>query len=437
MEIALLAALILFNGIFSMSEIALVTSRRSRLQALADNGDRGAASALALGEDPTRFLSTVQIGITSIGILSGIAGEAALAEPLRAILTGYGVQPGSAGWIATTIVVATITYFSIVVGELVPKRFGQTYPETVARTVAMPMSVLAIVAKPFVMLLSVSTKTLLRILGIRQDASSVVTEEDIHAMLREGSEAGVIEHDEHAIVRNVFRLDDRQIVSLMVPRMDVVYLDLDAPEEVNRAILERGEHNRLPVVRGGLHLVVGIVSARHLLSRSLRGEPLDIEAHMRPAVFIPESLTGMELLQEFRRSGVEVIFVVDEYANVQGIVTQHDLLEAITGEFTPSAPEDAWAIQREDGSWLLDGLIPLQEFKDRLDLRHLPEGVHGRYHTLNGLFMLLLGRMPHTTDRLEWEGWRFEVVDMDGNRIDKVLAERVPEPVAAEVEAQR
>lgn len=430
MEIALLAALIVFNGVFSMSEIALVAARRTRLQALADRGDSGAAAALALGQDPTRFMSTVQIGITSIGVLSGIVGEAALAEPLRPLLIARGLEADTAARVATAIVVLTVTYFSIVVGELVPKRFGQLHPESVARRVALPMSLLAIVAKPFVVLLTLSTKTLLRLFGVRQDQAATVTQEDIHALLREGTEAGVIERDEHAMVRNVFRLDDRQIVSLMVPRMDVVFLDVDASPEHNRELLERGEHNRLPVVKGGLHEVLGVVSTRNLLAQVLRGEAIDPLAHMGKAVFVPESVTGMELLQEFRESGVQLAFVVDEYASVQGIVTQHDLFEAIAGEFRPSAPEEAWAIRRDDGSWLLDGLIPLPELRDRLELHDLPPGVQGRYHTLNGMFMLLMGRMPGTTDHFNWEGWRFEVVDMDGNRIDKVLAMRLADACA-------
>ncbi len=433
MEIALLIALIVLNGLFSMSEIALVTARRTRLQGLADRGDSGAAAALALGHDPTRFLSTVQIGITSIGVLSGIVGEAVLAEPLRMQLLARGIDAESAGYLATGIVVLTITYFAIVIGELVPKRLGQLHPESVARRVALPMSLLAIAAKPFVLLLSLSTKALLRVFGVRQDSTAAITEEDIHALLEEGSEAGVIERDEHVMVRNVFRLDDRRIVSLMVPRIDVVCLDIDASPDTLREVLERGEHNRLPVVKGGMHDVLGVVSARTLLARILRGEPLDLAAHMRQPVFVPESVTGMELLQEFRRSGEPLIFVVDEYASVQGIVAQHDLLEAIAGEFSSSVPEDAWAIQREDGSWLLDGLIPLPELKDRLELDDLPGGVQDRYHTLNGMFMLLMGRMPGTTDQIVWEQWKFEVVDMDGNRIDKVLASRV-QPVVSDVE---
>lgn len=428
MEIALLAGLIVFNGLFSMSEIAIVTARKTRLQKMAEDGDSGAASALALGRDPTRFLSTVQIGITSIAILSGIAGEAALAEPLHSWLIVRGFEPPTAGYLATGIVVLALTYFSIVIGELVPKRFGQLHPEAVARRVALPMSLLAIIAKPFVMLLSFSTRSLLSLFGVRQDDATPVTEEDIHALLKEGSDAGVIEHHEHTIVRNVFRLDDRQIASLMVPRMDVACLDVEASAEHNRALLERGEHNRLPVVRGGLHELLGVVSTRTLLAQALRGEPLDFEAHMRKPVYVPESLTGLELLQEFRKSGVQLAFVVDEYAGVQGIVTQHDLLEAITGEFSSAEPEDAWAIPRDDGSWLLDGLIPLQELKDRLELRDLPAGVQDRYHTLNGMFMLLMGRLPSTTDHFDWAGWRFEVVDMDGHRIDKVLASRAVPP---------
>lgn len=424
MEIAILGALIFLNGLFSMSEIALVTARRSRLLQRAEQGDSGAAAALALGQDPTRFLSTVQIGITSIAIVNGIVGEAALAEPVGARFVAWGLEPANARTLAMVVVVATLTYFSIVVGELVPKRIAQAHPETIARRAALPMGLLAMIAKPFVLLLSLSTKALLRLLGVRGDTAAKVTEEDIHALLREGTEAGVIEHHEHAIVRNVFRLDDRQIVSLMVPRMDVVCLDVDAPAMDNLALLQSGEHNRLPVVKGGLHEVLGVARTRVLLAQALRGEEIDITASMHRPVFVPESITGMELLQEFRRSGEQLVFVVDEYGSVQGIVTQHDVLEAIAGEFKSNLPEEAWAIVREDGSWLLDGLIPLPELKDRLDLRELPEGVQDRYHTLNGLFMLLMGRLPATTDHFTWEGWRFEVVDMDGNRIDKVLAKR-------------
>ena len=427
MEIAILFALILLNGLFAMSEIALVTARKARLQKLIDEGDSGAAAAVKLGEDPTRFLSTIQIGITSIGVLNGIVGEAALAAPLASWLETLGVPLPYGGYAATGLVVVLITYFSIVVGELVPKRIGQSYPETFARLVARPINFLALATKPFVLLLSTSTRTLLRLLGVKETSGSPVTEEEIHAMLVEGTTAGVIESHEHTMVRNVFRLDDRQIGSLMVPRGDVVCLDIDAPFEDNLRRIEESDHARFPVVRGGMDNILGVVNARQWLSRTLRdkahgGLP---EQPLQTALYVPETITGMELLDNFRLSDVHMAFVIDEYGEVQGIVTLQDLIEAITGEFQPRDPETSWALQREDGSWLLDGHIPVPELKDRLNLDTVPEEERGRYHTLSGMVMLLTGRLPNVTDTVQWEHWKFEVVDMDGKTIDKILATRL------------
>ncbi|MBJ6612052.1 MAG: HlyC/CorC family transporter [Candidatus Thiothrix moscowensis] len=422
MDIAILFGLILLNGFFAMSEIALVAARKARLQNLAQQGDKAAATALRLGEDPTFFLSAVQIGITSIGVLNGIVGEAALSPPFSAWLQTLGVEEHIANPLATGLVVVSITYFSIVLGELVPKRLGQMSPEGIARFVARPMLWLAIIAKPFVMLLSGSTRLLLRILGTKDDNSSSVTEEDIHLLLSEGSDAGVIEEQEHQMVRNVFRLDDRQIASFMVPRSDVVCLDVDKSLEENLSQVEAHRYSRFPVVRGNWDEVLGIVSTSQLLNQMLRGEQPSLSEHLKPAVFVPESLTGMELLENFKDSGGQMVFIIDEYGEVQGIVTLHDMMEAITGEFKPQHQDDAWAVQREDGSWLLDGLIPVPELKDRLGFRSVPEEDKGRYHTLSGMLMLLLGRLPQTADHCDWEGWRLEVVDMDGTRIDKVLA---------------
>jgi len=421
-DIAILFGLILLNGFFAMSEIALVAARKARLQNLAQQGDKTAATALRLGEDPTFFLSAVQIGITSIGVLNGIVGEAALSPPFSAWLQTLGVEEHIANPLATGLVVVSITYFSIVLGELVPKRLGQMSPEGIARFVARPMLWLAIIAKPFVMLLSGSTRLLLRILGAKDDNSSSVTEEDIHLLLSEGSDAGVIEEQEHQMVRNVFRLDDRQIASFMVPRSDVVCLDVDKSLEENLSQVEAHRYSRFPVVRGNWDEVLGIVSTSQLLNQMLRGEQPSLSEHLKPAVFVPESLTGMELLENFKDSGGQMVFIIDEYGEVQGIVTLHDMMEAITGEFKPQHQDDAWAVQREDGSWLLDGLIPVPELKDRLGFRSVPEEDKGRYHTLSGMLMLLLGRLPQTADHCDWEGWRLEVVDMDGTRIDKVLA---------------
>ena len=426
MEIAILLALILLNGLFAMSEIALVTARKARLQRQIDDGDRGAIEAVKLGEDPTRFLSTVQIGITSIGVLNGVVGESTLASPLGVWLQGFGLATTTAGYVATAIVVAGLTYFSIVLGELVPKRLGQMAPESIARLVARPISFLAVASTPFVKLLSSSTRLVLRMLGVKSGRGPAVTEEEIHALLVEGSEAGVIEHHEHTMVRNVFRLDDRQLASLMVPRGDVVYLDVELSEDENVRRIEESDHSRFPVVRGGMHDILGVVSARQMLARRLRGEKADLTAVLQAAVFVPESVTGMELLENFRSSGGQIAFVIDEYGEVLGLVTLQDLIEAITGEFKTDTAGEEWAVQREDGSWLLDGMIPIPELKDRIGLRAVPEEDKERYHTLSGMLLLLLGRLPQTADTVQWGDWKFEIIDMDGKRIDKVLASRIP-----------
>ena len=421
MEILFLFLLIFLNGLFAMSEIAIVTARKTRLQKYIDAGDAGAIAAAKVGEDPTHFLSTVQIGITSISILNGIVGESVLAEPTAKWLQEHFVMdPKAASLVGTGIVVVAITYFSIVLGELVPKRLAQLDPEAVARHVSRPMELLARITRPFVALLAGSTRLVLRALGLKDGQARPVTEEEIHALLVEGSESGAIEEEEHDIVRNVFRLDDRQIGSFMVPRREVVSLDLSLPWEENVKRIEDSRHTRYPVVRGGLRDVVGVISARGLLRRALRGQPPQWETDAQPPVFVPESLTGMELLQNFRASGVQLAFVVDEYGEVLGIVTLRDVLEAITGEFRSGRAEDQWAMMRDDGSWLLDGLMPIPELKDRLGLGALPE--EERYHTVSGLLMMLLGRLPQTGDKTDWDGWRFEIVDMDGKRIDKVLA---------------
>jgi putative hemolysin len=426
MEVAILFALVLINGAFAMSEIALVAARKGRLQAMAEGGDMGAAAAIELGQEPTRFMSTVQIGITSIGILNGIVGEAVLSKPVAERLRHWGLETGSAEIAATVIVVVTITYFSIVLGELVPKRLGQMNPEAVARVVSRPIKWLSTASKPFVKLLSGSTHLVIRLFGMKEPDQSQMVEEDIHALLLEGADAGVIEDAEHAMVRNVFRLDDRQLGSLMVPRSDIVFLDAKVPWSENQKRIEAHDHSKFPVVRGGLDDVVGIVSSRVLLSRTLRGEVPDLAALAAPAVFVPSSLNGIELLKNFRASHGHAALVVDEYGEIQGMITMTDLIEAITGEFKPRRAEDAWAIQRDDGSWLLDGLIPIPELRDRLELASIPEEERGSYHTLGGMVMLLMGRLPQTGDVTQWLDWKLEIVDMDGRKIDKVLASRVP-----------
>jgi putative hemolysin len=439
LEVAIVFALILLNGAFAMSEIALVTARKARLQKHVDEGDRGAIQAVALGQDPTRFLSTIQVGITSISILNGIVGEAVLSRPIAAWLRTYGIEERSSEIAATALVVLTITYFSIVLGELVPKRMGQIHPEGIARVVSRPIHWLALLTTPFVKLLTVSTRLVLGLFGLAGKGAPQVTEEEIHALLTEGSESGVIEHQEHAMVRNVFRLDDRQLGSLMVPRADIVFLDASLPWAENVKRIEAHEHTRFPVCRGGLTEILGVATSRSLLSKTLRGEVPDLTRDLQPPVFVPESLTGMEVLENFRSSGsgAQLAFVVDEYGEVLGMVTFTDVIEAITGEFKPRKSEDAWAVRRDDGSWLLDGMIPVPELKDRLALRTIPEEGRERYHTLAGMMLLLLGRLPQTGDHVEWEGWKLEIVDMDGRRVDKVLAAALPKAPQEDPEGVR
>lgn len=429
MDTALLLFLILLNGWFAMSEMALTASRKARLQVMVEAGESGAAAALALHDNPTKFLSTIQIGITSIGVLNGIVGEAAFAGPLSEWLEAqFPLGERAANLSATGLVVVSITFVTIVFGELVPKRLGQLYPELIARLVAKPMNAISTLTRPFVKTLSFCTEATLRLLGLRDQGQRSVTTEEIAASLEEGLDAGVIEESEHQMVRNVFRLDERQVGSMMIPRAEIAWIDVDATPEQVRAVLQEHGYSRYPVCRGDLSDVVGVVSAQRLLQRLLAGEPMMLADSLENPVFVPETLSGMELLENFRASDAPLVFVVDEYGEVQGVISVRDLLEAIAGEFNAPSDGEAWATQREDGSWLIDGLIPVPELKDRLDLKELPEEDRGRYNTLAGMIMLLLGRLPRTADAVEWEDWRFEVVDLDGKRVDKVLVTRVGAP---------
>lgn len=443
MDFLLIAFLTLLNAVFALSEMALASSRKARLTAMAESGDKGAAAALELLEHPTQFLSSVQVGITSIGMLNGIIGEAAFSSGLASWLQGFAIAPKAADITATALVVTVITFITIVFGELVPKRIGQLHPEAVARLVSQPMKWVAVVAKPFVRLLSFSTQATLKLLRIENQVSRAVTEEEIAASLEEGVDAGLIEEHEHQMVQNVFLLDDRLLPSLMLPRTDIEWLD--ASKTLLQAIEKAGAtgHSWYPVCRGGLDDVVGVVNVAKLLAMQGRqllqaavasgsdqpagsGARETIEKYAVPAVFVPETLTGMELLEQFRARSTRIVFVVDEYGVVQGLMTPMDMLEAITGELQPGAQVDAWATRRADGSWLIDGVMPTRELKVRLDISELPDEERGRYNTVAGLLQSVSGRLLNTGERVACAGWIFEVVDLDGKRIDKVLAQ--PEP---------
>ena len=426
MDFLLIAFLTLLNGVFAMSELAIASSRKARLAAMEESGDSGAGAAIRLMDRPTQFLSTVQVGITSIGMLNGIVGEAAFSGPVAEWLEGFGMSTGAASIAATALVVTVITFTTIIFGELVPKRIGQIFPETVARWIAQPMTWLATAAKPFVDLLSLCTQAVLKLLRIDESHGRAVTEEEISASLEEGVDAGLIEEHEHQMVRNVFHLDDRSLSSLMVPRSDIKWLDARATvAEALDYVATQGEkdaHSWYPVCRDGLDDVIGIISVAKLLESGREGDSL-IGAHVSQAAFVPETLTAMELLAQLRAKSGHMVFVVDEYGVVQGLMTPRDLLEAITGELKPGAHIDAWATPHANGSWLLDGLMPINEMKARLDIEDdLPHEDKGRYNTVAGLLLAEMGRLPDVGDAIECVGWSFVVQELDGRRIDLVLA---------------
>lgn len=425
MEIAILIVLILLNGIFAMSEIALVAARKSRLSVRASSGDKAAQAAIMLGDDPTRFLSTVQIGITSIGLLSGIVGESALVGPLSQWIQRYtAIYPSTAQFIATVGVVVAITYLSIVVGELVPKRLGQIHAERMACLVARPMQLLSLISRPFVWLLSCSTRGVMRLLGLNPDEKETVTMEEIQAVIDEGSQSGLLEDSQQAMLKNIFRLEDRPVSSIMQPRSEIVYLDVQFTPQENLKRLRETDYTWFPVCNGGLENPLGAINVKTALFLFIEDGISKLSEFLEPAVFVPETLTSLELLVQFRSKGMQIAFIVDEYGEVEGVVTVHDLLKILTGQI--SAPKETdWAVRREDGSWLVDGSIPVPELKDHLGLREVPEEKKGHYSILSGMLMYMMGRIPHEGDHVEWDGWRFEIVDMDGNRIDKVLVSRL------------
>lgn len=428
LEISLILLLMLLNGVLAMYEIAVVAARRPRLQHLAASGNRGASFALELVGAPSEFLSTIQVGITLVGILAGAIGGATLAEPLAEALSPFALIAPYGRPLAFGLVVVVITYLSLVIGELVPKRIALARAERIACALARPMRFLVRLARPVVRLLSGSTDLALRALHIRPSEEPPVTEEEIRFMIQAGTRAGVFEEAEQRMVTEVFRLADRRVASLMTPRTDIVWLEVDdSTEEIARKIAE-AEHSRFPLCEGGLDHPLGFVRAKDLLVRSLSGQPLDLRALMRPPLFVPESQRGLRLLELFRQSRTHLALVVDEYGGIQGLVTVNDILEAIVGEMPSRAEHDEpLAVQREDGSWLLDGMLPVDDFKHLLHIERLAEEEIALYETLGGFVMTRLGRIPNAGDHFHWRGLRFEVVDMDGLRIDKVLVARSPD----------
>lgn len=427
-EFLLILLLVLLNGFFALSEIAIVSARKARLSRLAAGGNTRARSALALAEAPADFLSTVQVGITLIGILAGAVGGATLTRELAAVLAGVTWIGDSAEAAAFVIIVLGVTYLSVVLGELVPKRLALGNPERIAAGVAPLMRTFARVGSPVVRFLSGSTSLVLRLLRVRPAADPPVTEEEIRLLIDQGRRAGVIRPTEQTMVDSVFRLGERSVNAIMTPRKDVVAIDAGATAEDIRRTLETTGHSRYPVCEGNLDHTLGIVYARDLLGRLLAGKPLSLREALTEPLLVPETLSAFALLERFRSTGRHIALIIDEYGGVQGLVTSDDLLQSIVGELT--AGESPGVVRREDGSLLVDGLLPLDEFFALLHIERLPGSDEGDIQTVGGYIMARMGKIPSAGETTTEGGVRFEVVDMDSHRIDKVLVVRTGDPHA-------
>ncbi len=421
-EILLVLLLIFANALFVMSELAIVSARKVRLQQMAERGDQKARVALELASSPNQFLATVQVGITLLAILSGAFGESVISKRLVPIFSSIPFLASYKDATASVTAVLIITYLTLIIGELVPKRVALNHPEPIASIVAIPMKLLATIGSPIVHLLSISTDAVLRILGIRPSTEPQVTEEEIRVLIEQGTEEGTFEEAEQDMVERVFRLGDRPVSSFMTPRPDIVWLDLDDSATENRQKVIENGYSRYPVCQGGLDNVLGIIAVTDLLARSLCGEQLDLTVGLRKAEFVPESTRGLKLLELFKQTATHMALVVDEYGVIQGLVTLNDVMIEIVGDVpTADELENPQAVQREDGSWLLDGMLSVEEFFEMFDLEEYLRIHQRNYQTLGGFVITHLGRIPAAADHFEWQGMRFEVMDMDGNRVDKIL----------------
>lgn len=422
LEVLIIVLLTLVNGLFAMSEIAIVSARKPKLKLLADEGNRRAAQALVLAEDPNRFLATVQIGITLVGVGTGAFGAASLAEPLSRALDSLGLASSVSYPVSFGVLIALITYLSLVVGELVPKRIGLNNPEGIAMAVAGFMSRLSVVATPLVRLLSLSTEGLLRLLGQRKSEEPSVSEEEINSLLQQGAEAGIFEASEQAIVENLFWLGDQQVASIMTPRRDIGWIDVASDTATLRAHLETYTYSRILVCRENLDHIVGLVHTRDLLKGCMEGQTLDLGGITRKPLFVPETLPVLKLLEQYRESGAHVAVVVNEYGNTEGIVTLNDVLEGLVGDLPePDEQGSPYITRRDDGTYLLDGLLEIDEFKDFLGLKTLPREDDSDFRTLGGFVTSYMDRIPQASESFAFGGWQFEVMDMDGSRVDKLL----------------
>jgi len=421
-EFLIIILLIIANGIFSMSEIAIVSSRKSRLQHLAEDGSSGAKAALDLSNMPNRFFSTIQIGITLVGTLAGAFGGATIAESLAIRLREIPLLASNSELISIGAVVLVITYLTLILGELVPKRLALSSPEKIASTVAPYLSMLSAIVSPIVYVLSVSTDLVIKVMRIKPSSEPTVTEEEIRVLIDQGTSAGVIQEVEQDIVERVFRLGDRRVEALMTPRSEIVWLDVDDTPETIREKISCHPYSLFPVCKGDLDNVLGVVQAKDLLSCTMKEGQVDLKETLMQPLFVPASTKAFKVLERFKETGIHLAMVVDEYGAVQGVVTLTDILEAIVGDI-PHIDElaEPQIVKRDDGSYLIDGMLPVDEFKELFEIERLPDEDSGLYQTAGGFVMMHLEKIPTSGDRFEWGGLRFEVVDMDDNSVDKLL----------------
>jgi putative hemolysin len=429
-QILFLVLLIVANGIFSGSETAIISARKVRLEQLSKRGNLRAKLALKLANSPSNFLSTVQIGITLIGILMGTVGGATVAQPLKVFLESVPFLQNYSEPLSIGIVVSILTYLSLVIGELLPKRVALNNPEQIACTVAAPMRQLSRITAPVVHLLSFSTDFLLKLLGVKASEEPPITEEEIKVLLEQGTQAGMFEEAEQEMVSRVFRLADRPIKTLMTPRRSIAWLDIEAPLEENQTEIVESSYSRFPVGEGSLDECVGILRVKDFLTAHLSGQNINIRDILQTPLFVAESTRVLNVLDLFKQTGTHIALVTDEYGGIEGLVTLNDIIEAIVGNLPDDREiSEPQIIQREDGSWLLDGLLSIDDLKTIVDRESLPNEEDGYYQTLGGFVMAFLGRIPVSGDHFEVDNLRFEVMDMDGVRVDKVLV--APMPVEA------
>ncbi|MCC7129017.1 MAG: hypothetical protein B6D39_10470 [Anaerolineae bacterium UTCFX2] len=424
-EILMILVLILFNGVLAMSEFAIVTARKNRLQERARRGDRGASAALKLAHEPTAFLASVQIGITLVGVLAGAFGGATIAQALAARLAKIQALAPYSQVIAFSLVVIIITFLNLVLGELVPKRLALIRPESLAAALAKPMSLFARLTAPMARLLSATTDLILRIMQAEEPDEPLVTEDDLKVLITQATRAGVILEVERTMVSGVFRLGDRRAGTLITPRTEIEWLDLDEPLELNLEKIAKSQHSCFPVARRSLDDVQGVVLAEDLLRVCLSGAPVSLEAILIPPIFVPENTPALRVLEIFKSTEPDILMVIDEYGGLQGLLTIHDILEAFIGEIASRDASDELSIfQRTDGSWLVDGLLPVDEFMEALHISEMQDYDRGYYETVGGFAMVELGKIPATGDQFEWGEFHFEIIDMDGFRVDKLLVKK-------------